>query len=63
LPGPQEHKKHTKIKKRKKETTTKSTENKAECMLEIKLMVVHFQGQAFNPSHLLVYQLEDAGVG
>jgi hypothetical protein len=30
-------------------------------VLEIKSVVVHFQGKAFNPSSLLPYQLVDAG--
>jgi hypothetical protein len=32
-------------------------------MLEMKSVVVHFQGKAFHPSHLLVYQLGDLEVG
>jgi hypothetical protein len=28
-------------------------------VLEIKSLVVHFQGKAFNPGHLLAYHVED----
>jgi hypothetical protein len=33
----------------------------ASFMLEIKSVVLHFQGNAFNSDHLLVYQLVDVG--
>jgi hypothetical protein len=32
-------------------------------MLEMKSEVLHFQGKAFNPGHLLEYQLVDIGGG